>query len=295
MKDIKVFEEIRKDLTKNEDLKIPMSYVFGRGVIEGNKSFGNTSLQINSQKVDNALNNMQDLQHIWNRSHTQWTWKHLNLSHFSAENNMRQITAEIASRKAALNDAKWQYVENEIQLQKLQEKLQEENLSYWDEVETKVKIAKLKEGMLEGSYYVEGAMKDILTLNALFEQLKNKISNFSEYDIEREEIRSHLKRSITQCIRDVRETGSISKGEQEYLEQIGVNPTKMQILLRQYVEDEAKIDSWDVSLLHSFVDSIADNLIKVHSVDKIKMEEQGFSADPIEEFSYQEKVALLDK
>lgn len=295
MNDIKVFEEIRKDLATNENLKVPMSYVFGRGVVEGNNSFGNTSLQINSQKVDNALTNLNDLQHIWNRSHTQWTWKHLNLSHYSSVANMRQIAAEIASRKTALNDAKWRYVENEIELQKLQEKLQQEDLSYWDEVETKIKIAKLKEGMLENSHYVEGAMKDVLTLNALFEQLKQKISNFSEYEVELEETKSHLKRSITQCIRDVREIGSITKGEQEYLEQIGVNPTKMQVLLRQYVQDEAASDSWDVSMLHSFVDGLVDNLVDVHRVNSIKMECQGFDETPISEFSYNNKIALTDK
>lgn len=292
MNDIKIFEEIRKDLASNENLKIPMSYVFGRGTIEGEKSFGNTSLQENAKKVDAAIENMSALQDIWNHSHTQWTWKHLNLSHFSPYNNMRQIAAEIANRKAALNDAKWRSVEAEIKLRKLQEKLSKEGIDYWDEVDTKIEILKIKESMAEGASYIEGAMKDILTLNSLYEQLKERVSGFTEYDIEKEELRSHLKRSISQCIRDVREIGSISKGEQEYLEQIGVNPTKMQVLLRRYVKDEEKVESWDISIMHSFVDGVVEDLVKNHKIAEIKMDIQGFKEEPIQEYTYNHKIAI---
>jgi hypothetical protein len=143
--------------------------------------------------------------------------------------------------------------------------------------------------------YIEGAMKDVLVLNELYEQLKAKVSGFSEHDIEKEETKSHLKRSIVQCIRDIRQGGSISKGEQEYVEQIGVNPMKLQTILRAYVENEAKQETWDVSGLYTFVDTITDELTDVYKVDITRMKLQGFSSDPIEEFSYSNKVALLEK
>ena len=47
--------------------------------------------------------------------------------------------------------------------------------------------------------------------------------------------------------------GYITKAEQEYIEQIGINPMKVQNLLRAYVESEAKSESWDVSGLYDFV------------------------------------------
>lgn len=294
-KELAIFEEIRKDLATTSELKVPMSYVFGRGTVKSLQSFGNTSLQVNSTKVDKAFENVGELQNIWNHSHTQWTWKHLNLSYHAPYKNMRQIAAEIAKKKSALNEAKWRHVEAELKIRKIEEELQKEGIDYWREVELKVKLLKLKEGLAEGVSYIEGAMKDVLVLNELYEQLKAKISGFSEYDVEKEETKNHLKRSIVQCIRDVRQSGSISKGEQEYVEQIGVNPMKLQALLRAYVENEAKQDTWDVSGLYEFVDKVADELADVYKVDVARMKLQGFSENPMEEFTFTEKLALLPK
>jgi hypothetical protein len=294
-KELAIFEEIRKDLATTSDLKVPMSYVFGRGTVKSVQSFGNTSLLVNSTKVDKAFENVGELQNIWNHSHTQWTWKHLNLSYHAPYKNMRQIAAEIAKKKSALNEAKWRHVEAELKIRKIEEELQKEGIDYWREVELKVKLLKLKEGLAEGVSYIEGAMKDTLVLNELYEQLKQKVSGFSEYDIEKEETKSHLKRSIVQCIRDIRQGGSISKGEQEYVEQIGVNPMKLQALLRAYVENEAKQETWDVSGLYEFVDKVADELADVYKVDVARMKLQGFSENPIEEFTFTEKLALLPK
>ena len=293
--ELAIFEEIRKDLATTSELKVPMSYVFGRGTVKAEKSFGNTSLLVNSTKVDHAIQNVEELQSIWNHSHSQWTWRHLNLSYHAPYKNMRQIAAEMAKKKSALNEAKWRHVETEIKIRKIEEELQSENLDYWREVELKVKLTKLKEGLAEGMTYVEGAMKDVLVLNELYEQLKEKVSGFSEHDIEKEETKSHLKRSIVQCIRDVRQFGSISKGEQEYVEQIGVNPMKLQAVLRGYVESETKQQTWDVSGLYEFVDKLADELTDVYKVDAARMQLQGFKNEPVEEFSYSNKVALLEK
>lgn len=293
--ELAIFEEIRKDLATTSELKVPMSYVFGRGTVKAEKSFGNTSLLVNSTKVDHAIQNVEELQSIWNHSHSQWTWRHLNLSYHAPYKNMRQIAAEMAKKKSALNEAKWRHVETEIKIRKIEEELQREDLDYWREVELKVKLTKLREGLAEGMTYVEGAMKDVLVLNELYEQLKEKVSGFSEHDIEKEETKSHLKRSIVQCIRDVRQFGSISKGEQEYVEQIGVNPMKLQAVLRAYVENEAKQETWDVSGLYEFVDKLADELTDVYKVDAARMQLQGFKNESVEEFSYSNKVALLEK
>jgi chromosome segregation ATPase len=295
--ELTVFEEIRRDLVFKKDLNIPMAYVFGRGLVGNKESFGGRSLQENTQKVDQALANVDELQNVWNHSHSQWTWRHLNLSYHAPYKNMRQIAAEVSSKKAALNEAKWRHVENEVKLRKYEDELlhgQEQNdLGYWREVELKIKIAKLQEGLADGMKYIEGAMKDVLTLNELYEQLKSKVSGFSEADMEAEETKTHLKRALVQCIRDVRQYGSITKGEQEYIEQIGVNPMKLQGLLKKYVEAEAKDEKWDVSGLYEFVDKLADELTDVYKVDQVRMQMQGFKPDTFLEYSYANKVALL--
>lgn len=289
-----VSEQIANEITIKDDLKIPMSMVFGKGTVGNLPSFGNKSLSENTALVDVAIENTKELHSIWNHSHTQWMWKHLNLSWHAPLKNMRQISADISSRKSALNEAKWRHVETELKIRKIEDELTNtEDLGHWREVELKVKLAKLREGLADGMTYIEGAMKDILALNDIYEQLKKKVSNFSEADMEKEESKTHLKRSLTQSIRDVRQAGFISKGEQEYLEQIGANPMKIQMLLKNYVKSEETAESWDVSGLYSFVDNLTNELIDIYKVDAVRMDLQGFDVASNNDFTQINKIALL--
>ena len=294
---VAVFEEIRKntDIVTKDELKVPMSMVFGHGTVGDVASFGGNTLLENTKKVDVALQNVGELQNIWNHSHSQWDWKHLNLHYHSPYKNMRQLSAEIARKKSALNEAKWRHIKAEVKVKKLEEKLTDPNIEYWDEVDTKIKLAQKKEQLAEGIIIIEGAMKDVLALNELYEQLKSKVNSFSEEDFEKEETKNHLKRSLVQSIRDVRMTGAITKGEQEYLEQIGVNPSKVQNLLRDYVAKESEQESWDVSELYEFVDRLTNELTEVHKVDQKRMELQGFSHESNPNLSYINTLAIPHK
>lgn len=288
---------------KNNDLvvsdgsehKVPMSYVFGRGISTKTESFGGRSLSENAVITDKAIAEMQPLQKVWNRSHSQWDWKHITFSFHSDFRNMKQIEAEMSRKRAALNEAKWRQVKNEIKIRKLEEQLEAGNLDYWQEIDIKVKLAELKEGIAEGTEYIEGAMKDVLALHSIYEQLKAKIANFTEEDFEREESKSHLKRSLVQCIRDVRQFGTITKGEQEYMEQIGVNPAKIQILIRNYIEDEKKSEDWSTDGLFKFVQIVVDDLIDNKKVDVKRMAAMGFDSNPSVGISYDKHVALITK
>jgi len=294
---VAVFEEIRKntDIVTKDELKVPMSMVFGHGTVGDVASFGGNTLLENTKEVDAALQNVGELQNIWNHSHSQWDWKHLNLHYHSPYKNMRQLSAEIARKKSALNEAKWRHIKAEVKVKKLEEKLTDPNIEYWDEVDTKIKLAQKKEQLAEGIIIIEGAMKDVLALNELYEQLKSKVNSFSEEDFEKEETKNHLKRSLVQSIRDVRMTGAITKGEQEYLEQIGVNPSKVQNLLRDYVAKESEQESWDVSELYEFVDRLTNELTEVHKVDQKRMELQGFSHESNPNLSYINTLAIPHK
>tara|TARA_B100001939_G_C16926209_1_gene611740 strand:- start:868 stop:1785 length:918 start_codon:yes stop_codon:yes gene_type:complete len=291
--EVAIFEQIRTNVqvADRDYYKVPMAMVFGKGSLARTESFGGKSLVENSQKVDLAIQNTNELQNIWNHSHSQWMWKHLNLSYHAPHKNMRQIAAEMNRKKAALNEAKWRQVKNEIKIKKIEEELQAGKCDYWREVDLTVKLTELREGLAEGIVTIEGAMKDVLVLNELYEQLKAKVSDFSEIDIEMEESKTHLKRSIVQSIRDVRMSGAITKAEQEYLEQIGVNPMKMQNLIRQYVKQEAESTSWDNKGLYDFVDDVVKDLIDNHKVDIVRMEYMGFDSKPVENMSYDTTVA----
>jgi len=287
-----LFDNIRKDITISDkkEVIVPVSYIFGKGSLSTIESFGGKTLKENSELVDKVLVRSSELENIWNRSHTQWTWKHLNLNYHAPMKNLRQISAELASKKSALNESKWKTLETEMKIRKLEEKLQTTKVEYWDEVEMKIELAKLREHLAEGMTYIEGAMKDVLMLNQLLDQLQDKVKDFSEIEVEKEETKSHLRRSIVQCIRDVRQHGSISKGEQEYAENIGVNPSKLQNIIRDYVETESQEESWDVQPLFEFVEKLSDELINNCKVDEKLLSLQGFSNEPAEEYLYTKKI-----
>lgn len=270
---------------------VPLSYVFGRGISTKTESFGGLTFQENAKRTDEAIKNMQPLQNVWNHSHSQWDWKHIVMSFHSDFRNMKQIEAEMSRKRQALNEAKWRLVKNEVKVRKMQEELDKGNLDYWKEIDLKIKIAEIREGIAEGTAYIEGAMKDVLAINQIYENLKTRVANFNEEDFEKEEAKSHLKRSLVQCIRDVRQFGSITKGEQEYMEQIGVNPSKIQAVIRKYVEEELREESWDTSGLYKFVDEIVNDLIDNKKVNVIRMKMFGFDSEPVTGINYDKKVA----
>lgn len=243
-----------------ENKRIPIA--LGLTAFGNTKSFGGLTLKENALKVDEVFEKTSKIQKIWNHPMSQWQWKHSNLSYHSEWKNIRQIAAELASKKAALDEAKWKYIENEINLQEKLEKLETLELNRYDRLRLQLEIAKLQEGMKQSITYLEGAMKDVLTISDLYDFYAEKYKNFTEEDFENAEAKSHLQRSLVQCLRDVREHGTITKGEQEYLEQIGVNPSKVQQSLTEYLVIEgAETTNWDVGVLHKFIEEFSEFLL----------------------------------
>lgn len=240
-------------------------------------SFGGNTLPANVEKAETALAEMEPLGKIWNHSHSQWMWRHLNLSSFSPIKNLRQISAEITKKKSALDQTKYKYYKKQIAIEKIKQLLDESEEGL-DRIQLQVRKAEMESNLTGAQRLIDGALKDILTLHDLYNQIKKQTGEVTEADAEAVESLAHLQRSIQQCLRDVRQFGAITKGEQEYLEQIGVNPSKMQDTLRSYVMEEAQ-DDWSTSGLASFVVGLSEELINVHKVDVIRMKVQGFDSD----------------
>ena len=238
-------------------------------------SFGGQTLPQNIQKAETALQEMEPIRQIWNHSHSQWMWKHLNLEYLSPMKNMRQISAEITRKRQAFEEAKFKYLEKQVLIEKFQRKLNNSEDEI-EQAELHLKITKHQSQLQEMRRLIDGALKDVLTLHDLYNQLKDKVGDITEEDVEKEESKAHLQRSITQCVRDVRQSGSITKGEQQYLEQIGVNPSKMQEIVRSYVEQEKGL-GWSTEPLGDFVRQITDELIDSEQVDIKRMRMQGFN------------------
>jgi hypothetical protein len=276
--------------------------VFGRGSLGQLQSFGGRSLGENMKDVQNAIEKTRELTNVYNRNHTEWTRRMINMEYYDPWMNMRQISAEMSSRRGALNEAKYRHLENEVKLRRYMRKLEEyetkleedpDSVDELDVYSLRIKIAKIQDGIREGLSYIEGAMKEVLILENLYEDLKNQIHDFSEEDWEKHNARAHLRMAISQSLRDVRGGGSISKGEQRLLEQIGVNPGKLQHELREFVEKyENNPDYDDISIgtLNRFICETAEKLLPVTD---LKSEIFGFNPEPKKDYMYLEKIGKL--
>lgn len=295
--ELTIIDHFKNDIVIKDgsEYKIPLATVFGKGSFPKQESFGGLTLAENAKRTDLAIDNMKSLLNIWNHSHSQFDWKHIVMSFYSPWRNMEQVEAEMSRKRAALNEAKWRQVRNEIELKKCIEQLEKGNLEYWDEIDLKVKIAEMQEGLADGTQYIEGAMKDVLALHDIYESLKKEVANFTEEDMEKEEAKCHLMRSVSQCLRDIRQFGTITKGEQEYLEQIGVNPGKAMLLFRRYVEEEAKMDSWDNTGLLQFINDFATDMIDNHKVDAKRILAMGFRHEAVGDIGYSKPVAVKEE
>ena len=288
--------------------------VFGRGKLAELRSFGGKTLAENMDRVDSAIKKTRELNSIYNRNHSEWTRRMINMDHYDPWFNMRQVSAEMSSRRAALNDAKYKHLKNEVKMRRMMRDLErletkfadqhledynwkqdEEAVDELDIFDLKIEISEMQEGILNGMSYIEGAMKEVLILEDLYEQLKKQINNFSEADYEEANARAHLRQAISQSLRDVRAGGHITKGEQRLLEQIGVNPGKLQIELQKFIEQcerNPNHDDISVGTLKNFVEQTAEQLIPV---TKMKSEMWGFEPEPRLDYMYTDKIGLLDK
>ena len=92
----------------------------------------------------------------------------------------------------------------------------------------------------------------------MHDDLKSRMGDITEEEFERAQVKSHIKRAMTQSIREVRESGVIKCGNQEYLEQVGVCVSSARSEINKYLEQERNTGVSNTSLLHSFVDDFAD-------------------------------------
>ena len=104
---------------------------------------------------------------------------------------------------------------------------------------------------------VEGALKEVETLAQMHDTLKEKLGDINEEEFEKAQIKSHIKRAVTQAIREVKECGKIKCGNAEYLEQAGLSTTAILKDIFIFLEEESQAGVNDTSMLHRFLDKTA--------------------------------------
>jgi len=287
-KDLSILDNIENLLTDPDKLgggvKLSIAEVYSKGMYADRKSFGGKSLVENAKLCDEAVQIATNLNEIWNHAHTQYAWKHINFSNFDPILNMRQISAEIQNKADIVDQSKWNVLETQIKIQEVEHKLGQLDESIPQQRFKKMRLM-LALGSMRSSeerdlLMLEGAMKDLIAIKGNYEELNKTVSGITEYEIEEDQAYAHMSRSIQQCIRDVRQSGSITKGEQEYLEQIGINPSKLLNAIKNYLIREENSDNWDTRELFEFVNSLANDLARNLKVSETRLSITGLNPKP---------------
>jgi hypothetical protein len=222
-----------------------------------NKSFGGLTVKENFQKASLAIRHVAREHKKYGRRNSQWTIKNLTLSWDTPSRNLRQISAEMKKKEEALFEHKYKHKKNQIKVERYKRKLkiEKDDLKI---LELELKIEKEIVGFSRGIGYIEGALKDILILRKCYDDIVQKYGLQTEEDFEKWEQKHHIMRSIRQCVRDVRERGKITKGEQEFIEQWGGNPSYMHKRIVDHVNAEHNSDDPSGLLLNEFVNKMAE-------------------------------------
>lgn len=226
--------------------------------IAPHKSYGGKTLQENLESVDLAIKRVQYTERIFDRSRSQWMLKFLTCSNTDGWLRLRQISAEMFSKRSALSHAKFSYLKKQTEAKIKRDDMLAEGLSENKKLLLEIEAAELDSQISEIFVKMEGAMKECETLAQMHDQLKEKLGDITEEEFEKAQTRSHISRAVSQAIREVKEVGKIKCGNAEYLEQSGLNTTEVLKDIFIFLNEEEKAGVLDTSMLHIFLNKMAD-------------------------------------
>lgn len=153
---------------------------------------------------------------------------------FSGETPITWISqcAAQAERKAnALHEAYWRLKKQKLKVQKLRDKGDEESIIKADEIES---------SMQNSEHYIKTAYQDLLHYQQTAATIRTKFNipeELSSEDLAENSKREHIRKAMRQALRDVENTGSISKGVSEHLEHYGIHPMTARLQVQNYRQE----------------------------------------------------------
>lgn len=169
---------------------------------------------------------------------------------------LRQVLAQIDSKRNAIEDAVFKMRKSKIRLKRLREK--EDELS-------QVRADELDNGFYRSKKLLEASLKELATYQDVYDEIKqahNIPDDWDELNLEREEIENHIKMAVRNGLRDVLGKGTLGAGTLEYLEQFGIHPMTAHKMISDYV-NECEVMMKDgkaptVDSLYNFLDHCAE-------------------------------------
>lgn len=223
--------------------------------------------------TEQAIAKCENVMTLWNRSHSNFLWKSVTIGdEYSDIRRLRQVGAEMQSKKTALLEAKYNYLKmmKEMEIKQVKadgmEEGPEKDLILLEIEETMAK-AELVENPLQGAIADVKELAEIhdsllVSVEATYGELNNEV-------FEKDEAKYWIKRSLSQSLRDVRQHGAITKGEQELLEQIGLDPYIILKMLLEFLQNYPDTNDVSSVYLETFLEDSAERFFQA-STEKMK-------------------------
>ena len=245
-------------------------------------SFGGKDLANNLDVAEKAITVMENDFRIHNHSNTQFAWTRFVLIHKGGIRNIRQISAEITQKASALATAKEMHAKAIVKVKRLKRDLSQCSDALDAEL-LRCKIDAKEDGLRRSLPLIEGAIKDIITLKSKYDELMVQYNGYTEADLEREEIDYWIRRLFTQALRDMRQYGTITVGNQEAIENLGLSASYIMRELGLYLEKERECKDHTSKLLTDFLEQCVE---KFHDTVAEFNGYGGFTGAVLEESTY---------
>lgn len=205
-------------------------------------------ISVSDDNLSEMAENMKEINKSMNgfgKLSSQYEKSFFTLVHQTPYRNLKQILAEIESRRGAIKENEWRIKKDMIKLAQLEEKIHATNDKYKKAL-LNLEYEKKQSNLSDTRLYFEGAIKELYHLQQLFEEIKanHGIKDFDEIDVEEAEEEYHIKRGFEQAYQNMNDNNtSMGLAEQEYLLQNGINPVqaKLDIIARiNEVQQEAQ-------------------------------------------------------
>ena len=218
-------------------------------------AYGDHELQAKWDDTCRSVAKMEHVNTLWSRANTRFSVDNLTIAQQTSSpwRQLRQVAAELEGRATAMREVKWKLLRMNAEIEIARRDADAET----DELKRKLALIEIAEKEDRISMILvkfEGAMRDVRDLEKNYDRLTAQIGGeITEEAMEAAERESHIRRAVTQAIRSVRHCGSIDPGNQEYLEQLGINVSRIFSDIVKFIAAEQTTPKF---ILPAFIDDV---------------------------------------
>lgn len=265
------------------------------------------------QKIAKRMDEINRGLNAFGKTNTQFVALGLTLSEATPERNIRQIHAQLESKRGALSEAQFRLLKQQNDLKRKMLRRQEildaevgQGTKYPTEMHKEldvervdIDIEEIKSKMVDGRVHIEQAIKEIGMYQDAYDDIVETfgLQNWDEVDMEHADVRYNLRRCFLQSLRSCRQIGHINEPNQEWLEQLGINPSFVQYEMLSFLETERKVMmdmakenkgfGDDMSAVDDFVDHLAEKY-KDAPINQIK--KRGMKTHLYDQWSFKDET-----